>query len=143
MTAGAASTSMSDSNVMSPTNYDMPKRRLSRQVAADTVAIGDGVSIVIGGLLPALFYAVIGNVKIDQYLIVQSTVIAAFIAHLCLRFRGAYDTSRMDKFPQVPLELLIAICCGLAGVLGIGLCWPCATSIFSSGTLSGFQQAIR
>ena len=96
-------------------------RRLSRQVAADTVAIGDLVSVVIGGLLPALIYAVIGNVKLDQILILQSTLLAGFIAHLCLRFRGMYDTTRMDRFPQYPLELFIAVCCGLIGVLGIGL----------------------
>lgn len=121
MTAGAASTSMSDDSVKGSVSHDVPKRRLSRQVAADTVAIGDAVSVFIGGLLPALIYAVVGHVKVDQLLIVQSTAIAGFISHLCLRYRGAYDTSRMDKFPQVPLELLIAIGCGLAGVLGIGL----------------------
>jgi FlaA1/EpsC-like NDP-sugar epimerase len=96
-------------------------RRLSRQVAADTVAIGDLAAMVLGGLLPALIYAVIGNVKLDQILILQSTLIAAFMAHLCLRFRGMYDTSRMDLFPQSPVELMIAASCGLIGVLGIGL----------------------
>ena len=96
-------------------------RRLSRQVAADTVAIGDLASVVLGGLLPALIYAVIGNVKLDQVLVLQSTVLAGFIAHLCLRFRGMYETSRMDKFPQQPVELFIAVMCGLIGVLGIGL----------------------
>ena len=99
----------------------LPKRRLSRQVAADTVAIGDAIAVVIGGMLPALIYAVVGSVKLDQILLVQSTIIAGFICHLCLRFRGMYDTSRMDQFPQAPVELLIGVCCGLIGVLGIGL----------------------
>ncbi len=99
----------------------MPKRRLSRQVAADTVAIGDLSAIVLGGLLPALIYAVVGNVKLDQILLLQSTILAGFIAHLCLRFRGMYETARMDQFPQAPIELFIAVCCGLIGVLGIGL----------------------
>jgi FlaA1/EpsC-like NDP-sugar epimerase len=97
------------------------KRRLSRQVAADTVAIGDLMAVVIGGLLPALIYAIVGNVKLDQILVVQSTLLAGFITQLCLRFRGMYDTSRMDQFPQAPVELLIALLCGLTGVLGIGL----------------------
>ena len=96
-------------------------RRLSRQVAADTVAIGDLAAVVLGGLLPALIYAVVGNVKLDQILVLQSTLLAGFISHLCLRFRGMYDTTRMDKFPQLPVELFIAVCCGLIGVLGIGL----------------------
>lgn len=96
-------------------------RRLSRQVAADAVAIGDILAVVLGGLLPALIYAVAGDVALDQLIVVQSTLLASFIAHLCLRFRGMYDTARMDAFPQKPLELFIAVACGLIGVLGIGL----------------------
>ena len=96
-------------------------RRLSRQVTADAVAIGDILSVVLGGLLPALIYAVVGNVALDQLIVLQSTLLAGFIAHLCLRFRGMYDTTHMDAFPQKPLELFIAVACGLAGVLGIGL----------------------
>ena len=68
-----------------------------------------------------MIYAMIGGVQLDQVLLVQSTLVAGFITHLCLRFRGMYDTTRMDRFPQVPLELLIAVSCGLFGVLGIGL----------------------
>ena len=98
-----------------------PMRRLSRQVAADTVAIGDLLAVVLGGLLPAMIYAVVGHVHLDQVLLVQSTLVAGFITHLCLRFRGLYDTTRMDQFPQQPFELFIAVCCGLIGVLGIGL----------------------
>lgn len=97
------------------------RRRLSREVAADTVAIGDMASVLLGGLLPALIYAVVGDVKLNQIVVLQSCLLAAFIAHLCLRFRGMYDTSRMDAFPQKPIELFIAICCGMIAVLGIGL----------------------
>ena len=70
-------------------------RRLSRQVTADAVAIGDILSVVLGGLLPALIYAVVGNVALDQLIVLQSTLLAGFIAHLCLRFRGMYDTTHM------------------------------------------------
>lgn len=97
------------------------KRRLSRSVAADLVAFGDLLAMVLGGLLPALIYAVAGNVQIEQILILQSVLVAGFITHLCLRFRGMYDTSRMDRFPQDPFELFIGVICGMAGVLGIGL----------------------
>ncbi len=97
------------------------KRRLSRQVAADVVAIGDFLSVVIGGLLPALIYAMVGDLKIDQVNVLQATLLAGFIAHLCLRFRDMYDTSRMETFPLKPVELLIALCCGMIGVLGIGV----------------------
>lgn len=96
-------------------------RRLSRNVAADMVAFGDILSIVLGGLLPALIYAIVGKVKLDQLLILQSVLVAGFITHLCLRFRGMYDTERMDKFPQDPFELFIGVVCGMIGVLGIGL----------------------
>jgi FlaA1/EpsC-like NDP-sugar epimerase len=98
-----------------------PLRRLSRRVIADTVAVGDISAVVLGGLNPALIYALIGHVKLDQLLVVQSALIAGFIAHLCLRLRGMYDTSRMDMFPQSPVELFAALCFGLMGVLGIGL----------------------
>jgi FlaA1/EpsC-like NDP-sugar epimerase len=98
-----------------------PLRRLSRKVIADTVAAGDICAVVVGGLNPALIYALIGNVSLDQVLVIQSSLIAGFITHLCLRVRGMYDTSRMDKFPQSPVELFAAVCCGLIVVLGIGL----------------------
>lgn len=97
------------------------RRRLSRAVAADLVAFGDLLAMVLGGLLPALIYAVSGNVHIEQILVLQSVLVAGFITHLCLRFRGMYDTSRMDRFPQDPFELFIGVVCGMAGVLGIGL----------------------
>jgi FlaA1/EpsC-like NDP-sugar epimerase len=97
------------------------KRRLSRQVSADVVAIGDILAMVFGGLLPALIYAVVGKVAIDQVMVMQSVLVAGFIAHLCLRFRGMYDTSRMESFPLEPFELMIAVICGMVGVLGIGL----------------------
>ena len=116
--------SMTDTSILetgSPAVKAPLKRRLSRQVAADTVAIGDLLSVALGGLLPAMIYAVVGHVHLDQILLVQSTLIAGFISHLCLRFRGLYDTARMDNFPQAPLELLVAVACGMIGVLGIGL----------------------
>ncbi|MGL4396065.1 MAG: hypothetical protein ACRCS9_05950 [Hyphomicrobium sp.] len=96
-------------------------RRWSRQVAADMVAIGDILAICLGGLLPALIYAVYGNVHLDQILLAQSVLVAGFITHLCLRFRNMYDTISMERFPQLPLELFIGVTCGLLGVLGIGL----------------------
>lgn len=97
------------------------KRRLSRQVSADIVAIGDILAMVFGGLLPALIYATVGKVTIDQVMVMQSVLVAGFISHLCLRFRGMYDTSRMESFPLDPFELMIAVICGMIGVLGIGL----------------------
>ena len=97
------------------------KRRLSRQVSADVVAICDILAMVLGGLLPALIYAVAGKVAIDQIMVMQSVLVAGFIAHLCLRFRGMYDISRMESFPLDPFELMIAVICGMVGVLGIGL----------------------
>ncbi len=97
------------------------KRRLSRQVSADMVAICDILAMVLGGLLPALIYAVAGKVVIDQVMVMQSVLVAGFIAHLCLRFRGMYETSRMESFPLDPFELMIAVICGMVGVLGIGL----------------------
>ena len=45
------------------------KRRLSRSVAADLVAIGDILAMMLGGLLPALIYALAGNISIDQVLV--------------------------------------------------------------------------
>lgn len=121
MTSGSLAAPSVEAQPTAPSTDARPNRRLSRQVAADTVAIGDIFAVVMGGLLPALIYAMVGGVKLDQILLVQSTLVAGFITHLCLRFRNMYDTTRMDEFPQVPFELLIAVCCGLFGVLGIGL----------------------
>lgn len=103
------------------TESPQAKRRVSRNVASDVVAIGDIMAMVLGGLLPALIYAFVGQIKIDQLLVMQSVLVAGFITHLCLRFRGMYDTTRMDLYPQEPFELFIAVVCGMVGVLGIGL----------------------
>ena len=97
------------------------KRRLSRNVAADLVAIGDILAVMLGGLLPALIYAFAGKVSFDQVLVLQSVLVAGFITNLCLRFRNMYDTTRMDRFPLDPFELFIGVICGMVGVLGIGL----------------------
>lgn len=114
--ASAVATSEKGSSASAP-----PKRRLSRNVAADMVAIGDILAVMLGGLLPALIYAVAGNVTFDQVLILQSVLVAGFITNLCLRFRNMYDTTRMDRFPLDPFELFIGVICGMVGVLGIGL----------------------
>lgn len=98
-----------------------PTRRLSRQVAVDVVALGDLFAVLIGGMLPAVIYGWVGHVELDRIVVAQSTIVAGFITHLCLRFRNMYDTTRMDEFPQSPIELFFAVCCGLFGVLGIGL----------------------
>lgn len=121
MTTGTVAAATDEALPEAANDSFRPSRRLSRQVAADSVAIGDTLAVVVGGLMPALIYAMIGGVKLDQVLLVQSTLVAGFISHLCLRFRGMYDTTRMEEFPQVPFELLIGVCCGLVGVLGIGL----------------------
>jgi polysaccharide biosynthesis protein PslA len=120
MTTGIAADAMAHPAATGWTKAQ-PMRRLSRQVAADTVAIGDLLAVVLGGLLPAMIYAVVGRVHLDQVLLMQSTLVAGFICHLCLRFRGMYNTTRMDQFPQAPFELFIGVCVGLIGVLGIGL----------------------
>ncbi len=98
-----------------------PVRRLSRQVAADCVAIGDVASVALGGLIPAIVYTLSSDAPVDLILILQATVLAGFITHLCLRVRGNYDTTRMDAFPKSPLELLLAVGIALIAVLGIGL----------------------
>lgn len=97
-----------------------PRRRLSRHVAADVVAVGDFLSIMLGGMLPALIYAFAGDVDIQQVVIVQSTMIAGLIGAVCLKLRGMYDTSRMQDFPFQPSELFIAVFCAITAVLGLG-----------------------
>lgn len=121
MTAGTTAAPSFEPVVQAAAADALPQRRLSRQVAADTVAIGDFLAVVMGGLLPGLIYAVAGGIEINHLVLLQSTILAGFISHLCLRFRGMYATTHMDAFPQDPIELLIAVCCGLIGVLGIGL----------------------
>lgn len=110
-----------EDNIEFPAQPTRGVRRISRQVAADVIAIGDALAVMIGGLLPALIYAFFGTFQFNQLLMFQATILASFITYICLRLRGMYDTSRMGRFPESPVELLIAVSCGLLGVLGIGI----------------------
>lgn len=120
MTTKASALPASDNTALTA-KVAVPMRRLSRNVAADMVAIGDIMSVMVGGLLPALIYAIVGHVALDQVLVLQSVLVAGFVTVLCLRFRNMYDTTRMDRFPLDPFELFIGLICGMVGVLGIGL----------------------
>ncbi len=123
---------------------DRPKRRLSRVVAADVVAIGDFVAVAAGSFLPALLYGATAGVAIGQITVVQTTLIAAVIVHLCLRLRRMYDTTRMSQFPDAPAELFFCLCCGLIAMLGVGLpAAACATATCLFGMRPGYPAASR
>lgn len=96
-------------------------RTWSRQVAMDIVAFLDIAAVIVGGLLPAWIYAVIGEAATNWILVVQSLLVAALLAYLCLRKWGMYDTMRMHDLPQSPSLLFAAIGVALISVLGIGL----------------------
>lgn len=122
MTVGSLVTDIPQGSVHTQTGGNATrKRRISRRLAADAVALADFLAVFLGGLFPAMTYAIVTNAPFDQIVIVQTTLIGAFIAHLCLRYRNMYDTSRMDRFPIDPVELIVAVLCGLICVLGIGL----------------------
>jgi Undecaprenyl-phosphate glucose phosphotransferase len=95
--------------------------RWSRRIAADAVAVADMLAVVMGGILPAAVYASYGNIRMDWTLVIQSSLVAAFIVQVCYRSWGLYDTRRMDAFPQDPAALLIGLLVGIVGVLGLSL----------------------
>lgn len=98
-----------------------PRHRWSRRIAADLVAAAETLTVLAGGILPASIYATYGGVKMDWALIVQSSLVAAFIAHVCLRAWGHYDTRRMHDFPLDPAGMFWALVVGIIGVLGLTL----------------------
>lgn len=108
----------------SPSTHDaVPMRgRWSRRIAADTVAAADMLAVIVGGILPARIYETYGGVTLAWVLVLQSAVIAAILASLCLRQWGQYDTRRMNAFPQDAGPLFAAVAVGIVGVMG--LCLP-------------------
>ncbi|MEW5963512.1 MAG: undecaprenyl-phosphate glucose phosphotransferase [Pseudomonadota bacterium] len=97
------------------------RRTWSRQVAMDIVAFLDIAAVMLGGLLPASIYAVVGEADTNWILVLQSLLVAAILAYLCLRKWGMYDTMRTHDLPQSPALLFAALGVALIGVLGIGL----------------------
>ena len=97
------------------------RRRWSRRVAADVVAIADMAAVILGGVLPAAIYGAYGGIRMDWMLVAQSSLVAAFIIQVCLRSWGLYDTRKMHAFPQDPAALLAALLIGIGGVLGLSL----------------------
>ena len=144
MTSGTVAAPSIETAPSAQTASARPSRRLSRQVAADTVAIGDVSRIVFGGLLPAFIYAMVGGVQLDQVLLVQSTLVAGFITHLCLRFRGMYDTTRMDRFPAGPTGTADrGRAADYSAFLASACRSRCATCTLSSGMRHGCRRASR
>lgn len=114
---GAAETRLPDQELHKPAAV-----RWSRRIAADIVAMADMAAVVLGGVVPAWIYSVYGGVQLDWILVLQSSLVAAFMVQVCLRVWGLYDTRRMHDFPQDPACLLAALLIGILGVLG--LCLP-------------------
>lgn len=93
----------------------------SRIVAIDLVGFSDIAAVAIGALLPAWIYQNFGDVPTNWPMIVQSALIGGFVAHLCLRHYGMYDTERLHDLPQSPARLLAALALAIACVIGISL----------------------
>lgn len=97
------------------------QQRWSRRIAADLVAATETTMVLIGGVLPASIYATHGGIKMDWALIIQSSLVAAFIVQVCLRAWGLYDTRRMHDFPLDPAKMFWSLVLGIIGVLGLTL----------------------
>lgn len=93
----------------------------SRQVAVDTIALLEVAAVVIGGLAPALIYAVVGGAETSWALVAQSLIVASIVSHLCLRRWGMYDPMRLHDFAERPAILFSGLGLSLIAVLGIGL----------------------
>lgn len=97
------------------------KTRWSRQVAADMVGFFDILVVIAGSAVPAMIYGTIGGLVSNPVLLLQSSLAAAIITHMCLRTWGMYETTQMHDFPQHPARLMVALIVGVGGVIGLGL----------------------
>jgi polysaccharide biosynthesis protein PslA len=104
-------------------------RRWSRRIAVDAVCAIDALLIVLAALIPGFIYAKVylGNgllfIKepVTPWLaIVQTGMIAAFIACGALRNWGMYDSERVHDLPTHPSRLLGALGIACVAVLGLG-----------------------
>ena len=96
------------------------KRRSSRQVAVDLLAIGDALLVVSTGLVPAAIYAR-GSIPVDWQLVVQSAALGGVIAWLCLKAWGHYDTTRIHDLPLSPLSIGLAVLVAVMAVSGFAV----------------------
>jgi len=96
----------------------------SRRIALDLLALSDALAIVIGAIITAGFFAIAGDVPIQPGQILQSAIIAAFIANICFRANQFYDPRQIHRLP-VPLgTILLSLMIAFAASFGLGLPVP-------------------
>ncbi len=96
-------------------------KRWSRKVAADCVALADGATVFFGAAVPASIYGSVGGIVTNGTLLAQSSMAAALITHLCLRYWNQYDTQNMHNFPLNPGRMFAGLFIGLLTIVGLGL----------------------
>lgn len=96
-------------------------RRWSRRIAADIVGFLDAAAVVAGGMVPAVIYAVGGDLPVDWMKHLQMSLVSAVIVYGCLRNYGMYDTDRMHDFPVHPTRLASSLAIAFLAILGLGL----------------------
>lgn len=98
-----------------------PARSWSRAVAVDLVGFADTAVLILGAFVPALIYAVFGELRLNWGHVLQSSLVAAFVGHLVLRDNGFYDASRLHELPVRPLGLAGAVAVAILCVVGLGI----------------------
>ena len=99
----------------------LEERRWSRRIAADLVGFVDAIAVILGGLVPAIIYAIGGGLSVNWLMHLQVCLVTAGIVHFCLRNMNMYDTSRMHDFPVEPPKLATALSITFIAVFGVGI----------------------
>ena len=96
-------------------------QRWSRRVSADIVGFLDVAAVVVGSIVPAFIYAVVGGVDIKWVVIFKAAVLTALIHTACMQVWNLYDTTKFNDFPVHPGRLLAALMMATSAALGIGI----------------------
>lgn len=112
------------------------RRRWSRRVALDVIAIVDMLCVIAGGLVPALLFPARKGFAIDWVMVLQSSIVAGILAGLCLKAWGCYECQRFSRVNGQPLILLATVSIVIGAVMGLTM-----SNAVASGNLLGWQLA--
>lgn len=97
------------------------KRRVSRRIAVDTVALIDAVGIAFGFILPAIIYHQAGDMVTNWMLLGQAAIASAIMSHMYLRLKGMYAPEKVHDIPFHPGTLLVAVIGPMIILMGLGV----------------------
>ena len=93
----------------------------SRRVALDIVAFMDAAAVVAGAILTAGFFSIAGNIPFQTGQILQTALIAAFIANICFRSNNFYDPRQIHRLPVSLSAVLLSLLVAFLASFGLGV----------------------